>query len=302
MIIGDINAASGKALVEEVREYTKNQNLHFLYCDVTKWQSQVDFFRDAAKLSPHGGIDAVVANAGIVADNPTFDSPADNLGTLSEPPPPDFKVIEVNLIGAMYTAHLAFYYLPKNPGSQKTYLPSSPGQDSPKRDRHLLLIGSMAGIAPFPGQVEYCAAKHGITGLYRSLMCTAFTKGIRVNLIMPYFTDTPIVSTVARVLLAGGPMGKVASVVDAGTRLMGNNNIGGRALVVGPRVKVNEDWTIVPESSIRGKAVTIWEVYSQDFDEVGKVSGLFKRFLSLTTSIRYLHFALCETHESDNET
>jgi NAD(P)-dependent dehydrogenase (short-subunit alcohol dehydrogenase family) len=270
VIIGDINVIRGKALVEEVRKNTKNQNIHFLSCDVTKWQSQVDFFRDAAKLSPHGGIDAVVANAGIVVDNPTFDSPADNLGTLNEPPPIDLRVVEVNLIGAMYTAHLAFYYLPKNPGSQQTYLPPSLGQNSPNRDRHLLLIGSMAGIAPFPGQVEYCTAKHGITGLYRSLMCTAFTKGIRVNLIMPYFTDTPIVSTVARVLLAGGPVGKVASVVDAGTRLMGNNNIGGRALVVGPRANVGEDWTIVPESSMDGKAVTTWEVYGQDFEDVGK--------------------------------
>jgi NAD(P)-dependent dehydrogenase (short-subunit alcohol dehydrogenase family) len=284
VIIGDINASRGKALVEEVRRSSKNLNLHFLYCDVTKWQSQVDFFRAAAKLSPHGGIDAVVANAGIVADNPNFDSPPENLGTLEEPPPPaNLKVVEVNLVGVMYTAHLAFHFLPQNPGSQATYSTSSGGQEIPKRDRHLLLIGSMAGICPFPGQIEYCTAKHGVTGLYRSLMMSAFTKGIRINLIMPYFSDTPLMSTVARVLLAGGPVGKVASVVDAATRLMASN-VGGRALVVGPRAKVDEDWTIVPESSHNGTAVTTWEVYGKDFDDVGKFYRLLERYHALIST------------------
>jgi len=61
VIIGDINDARGKALVEEVRMKTRSHHHHYLHCDVTNWQSQVDFFRTAAELSPHGGIDAVVA-------------------------------------------------------------------------------------------------------------------------------------------------------------------------------------------------------------------------------------------------
>ena len=69
VIIGDVNKAKGNALVEEVRKATGSKDHHFLYCDVTNWQSQVDFFRSATKLSPHGGIDVVVANAGITGQS-----------------------------------------------------------------------------------------------------------------------------------------------------------------------------------------------------------------------------------------
>jgi NAD(P)-dependent dehydrogenase (short-subunit alcohol dehydrogenase family) len=75
VIVGDINDARGKALVEDLRKKTGNHNHHFLHCDVTNWQSQVDFFRSAAQLSPSRGIDSVVANAGITDAHPTFENP-----------------------------------------------------------------------------------------------------------------------------------------------------------------------------------------------------------------------------------
>lgn len=99
----------------------------------------------------------------------------------------------------------------------------------------------MAGIAPMPAQVQYCAAKYAIVGAYRSLMCTAFTEAIHFNLLLPYFTDTPILSAPVRALLASGTMGKITDVVDAGTRLMSDNKITGRALVIGPKIKVDEN-------------------------------------------------------------
>jgi hypothetical protein len=85
VIIGDVNKTRGSALVEEVRKTAGNPNLHFLYCDVANWQSQVDFFRSAVKLSPHGGIDAVVANAGISENN--FDYFMNPKGLDVEEPP-----------------------------------------------------------------------------------------------------------------------------------------------------------------------------------------------------------------------
>lgn len=83
VIIGDVNNTRGTWLVNEVRKTTGNANLHYLHCDVTNWQSQVDFFRSAEKLSPHGGIDAVVANAGIT-DNGEFLQPLNM--DMEEPP------------------------------------------------------------------------------------------------------------------------------------------------------------------------------------------------------------------------
>jgi NAD(P)-dependent dehydrogenase (short-subunit alcohol dehydrogenase family) len=77
IMIGDINDGRGKALIEELRMQTGSQNHHFFHCDVTNWQSQVDFFQSATKLSPHGGIDAVVANAGIPDLPSTLEMPKD---------------------------------------------------------------------------------------------------------------------------------------------------------------------------------------------------------------------------------
>jgi len=84
VIIGDINDTRGKALVEEVRKQTGNPHLHYFHCDVTMWQSQVDLFHSALKVSPNGGIDHVVANAGVTDLHPTFETPQ-NLDA-EEPP------------------------------------------------------------------------------------------------------------------------------------------------------------------------------------------------------------------------
>ena len=54
--------------------------------------------------------------------------------------------------------------------------------------------------------------------------------GIRVNMLCPYFIDTPIVPATVRVLLAGGAMGKPEDVVEAATRLTADTRIVGRSL------------------------------------------------------------------------
>ncbi|TVY46321.1 5'-hydroxyaverantin dehydrogenase [Lachnellula occidentalis] len=257
--------ARGRALVEEIRKSTGNQNHHFVPLDVTNWQNQVDFFREALKLSPHGGIDAVVANAGITDGVPAFDDPPETLATLEEPPKPNFKCYEVNMTGVMYTAHLAIFHLGRNPNSKKANPSTTPGPN--QRDRHLLLIGSIASIAAIPTQIQYCVSKHGVLGLFRSLRTTSFMHGARVNILLPYFIDTPIIHTPARLLLAGGASGKPEDVVEAGTRLMADSRICGRALAIGPKVTVENDYELVPKGSENGKETAIWEAYAHDYEE-----------------------------------
>ena len=101
------------------------------------------------------------------------------------PPPPSLAVLDVNLTGVLYTSHLALFYLARNPQSA----PADPYCDPAKisRDRHLLLMSSMAGIAPIPTQTLYATSKHAVVGLYRNLRCTSFFHGVRINLICPYF-------------------------------------------------------------------------------------------------------------------
>lgn len=282
VIIGDVNSARGKALVGEIRRITGSQNHHYLHCDVTNWQSQVDFFRRAAELSPSKGIDSVVANAGITEEPMSFQEPS-NLDA-PEPSKPNFKTFDVNLLGVLYTTHLAMWYLPRNSRSQKPNPSINPGPNTP--DRHLLLIGSVASIAPIPGQILYAVSKHGVLGLFRSLRSTSFSSGIRVNLLCPYFIDTPLIPTGGRLILAGGAMGKPEDVVDAGTRLMADTRIAGRALVIGPKVRVNGEFDLLPETSEEGHSKAVWEAYADDFIELEAFSARFVRLLNTVELIR----------------
>jgi NAD(P)-dependent dehydrogenase (short-subunit alcohol dehydrogenase family) len=121
---------------------------------------------------------------------------------------PNFKCTDVNLLGVMYTTHLACFYLPRNPNSDNLSSSRPPAANTP--DRHILLIGSVASLAPIPGLIEYCVAKHGVLGLFRSLRATSFVSGIRVNMLCPYFIDTPFIAVEGRLLLAGAAVGKVS--------------------------------------------------------------------------------------------
>ncbi|KAF2275407.1 NAD(P)-binding protein [Westerdykella ornata] len=267
VIVGDINTEKGDVLVREVKQQTGNNNVHFVHCDVTDWQSQVNLFKEAASLSPHGGIDTVVANAGIAGNDPTQQPTGLDA---AEPPRPAFKILDVNLAGVMYTTHLAYYWLVKNPGSERCSMDSKPGERV--RDRHLLLLGSIASLAPIAIQPQYNAAKHAVLGLFRSLRATSHYQGIRINLLCPYFIDTPIVTAPARIVLAGGAMGKVEDVVDAATRFVADSRILGRALVVGPKVTVKQldtgEWSLVSKGTPGGTETALWEPCADDWEEV----------------------------------
>ncbi len=265
VIIGDINVKGGDQLVRDVSKSTGNTNIHFFQCDVTNWKSQVQFFKHAVKVSPHGGIDTVVANAGIIDANPTFEKPV-GLDAV-DPPAPKFGVLDVNLMGVMYTTHLALFYLPRNPGSSAASAKSDRAKSS--RDRHLVLLSSIAGIAPIPGQTLYAVSKHAVVGLYRNLRCSAFMHGVRVNLICPYFIDTPMLDARVRVMLAGGAYGQPEDVVEAATKFVADPSILGRAVMVGPKLKAQEEdgqWKLA-EGDKPGEEMAIREIYAHDFEE-----------------------------------
>lgn len=183
VVIGDVADALGRKLVDEIRGEIAAQksegngegsgsgrgrgSVRYLHCDVTAWQSQVDFFRDAARDRSAsgsgsgdgggggGGIDAVVCNAGITDMHTDFMAPVGM--EREEPPRPGFRALEVNLLGVMYSCHLAMHFLPGNGWSGEGI-----------GDRHVLLVGSVASLLPIPGLVQYGASKHGVLGLFVS--------------------------------------------------------------------------------------------------------------------------------------
>ena len=225
----------------------------------------MDIFKSAVRVSPHAGIDCVVANAGIVDTEGKFELPQGLDG--KDPPPPSLKVIDVNLTGVLYTTHLALFFLSHNPGSQ----PASPTANAAEiqRDRHILLIGSTASLAPIPAQALYTVSKHAVIGLYRSLRSTSFLHGIRANMLCPYYVETPLLSLASRLALAGIPKAKLEDVIGAATRFVADPRIAGRAVVIGPTMKVQQDsegqWELAEGPNVEEKGVL--EVFVNDFDE-----------------------------------
>jgi NAD(P)-dependent dehydrogenase (short-subunit alcohol dehydrogenase family) len=113
LVVGDRDVERGSQLVAEVNLQREN-TAFFIECDITRWESQVRLFQEAVRLSLHGGIDAVIANAG--AGGPDVLG-VPNREVPNPDAPPDISTTMTNYIGLLYTVHLASYYLPHNPGS-----------------------------------------------------------------------------------------------------------------------------------------------------------------------------------------
>lgn len=267
VIIGDINQA-GEEVAAQIRQDSQNENVHFVHLDVTSWASQVNFFRESVRLSPHGGIDTVVANAGIndSIESRAFENPQVDYLNDPNPPPPSLKTLDVNLTGVMYTVHLAMAFLPKNPGSKPCEQESVTSESG--RDRHILLMGSVASLHPLVTQAPYTVSKHGVLGLFRGLRVTApITNGIRVNIICPYYTDSTFMQTPVRVILAGVPLGQPEDVIDAASYLVADTSCIGRSLVTGPKLKLDPstgELNVLREGQNEERAV--WECYLHDSD------------------------------------
>ncbi|KAK0628181.1 hypothetical protein B0T17DRAFT_614135 [Bombardia bombarda] len=286
IIIGDVNDQAGEAIVAELRSLpNSSQHHHYQHCDVTNWSDQVALFKLAAKASPTGGIDAVVAGAGIVDhaapdSGRAFDHPGDL--TADAPPAPPLNVLAVNLTGVMYTSHLALFWLDRNGTTAEGKL----------RDRHLLLVSSIAGMIPLPGQTEYAASKHAVVGLFRTLRGTVWQRGIRCNVVCPYFVHTPLMPTVGVALLAGSGMAQLEDVVDAATRLMADEGIVGRGLVIGPKFRVvdGEDGEmrleLRGEEMGNGREKAVWEAYAHDYEQVEVFVYRFVQMLNALKAVR----------------
>jgi len=88
------------------------------------------------------------------------------------------------------------------------------------KQRHgkIINIGTVASDDPPPNQVKYVIAKSGLVGLTRSLSIELAPKKIQVNMVVPSFVDTDLVSHIPDVYknkIAGEvPMGRIATPVD----------------------------------------------------------------------------------------
>ena len=131
-------------------------------CDVSD-NEQVTGAIDAA-AEALGGLDAVVANAGIAAGGPLR---SQELRSWE-------RVIEINLLGVMYTDRAALPHLERSGG-------------------YLLNIASTAAVLRAPGMSAYCAAKAGVEALSDCLRIEMLPLGVQVGVAYFLFLDTDMV-------------------------------------------------------------------------------------------------------------
>lgn len=118
------------------------------------------------ELSRDNPFDIVVANAGGVETGPFMRSDAARFR----------RMLELNLIGTVNAFHAAL-----------------PGMSGRGQGR-LIAIASTAGHRGYPYVSAYCAAKHAVIGLVRSLALETARSGVTVNAVCPGYTDTDMVA------------------------------------------------------------------------------------------------------------
>lgn len=171
-------------------------------------------------MSPTSTITTVIANAGVAELGNFIESAPTKTPLDADPPEPDLTTVDVNFKGVLYTTKLALHHL----------------RSSPMGQRELILVGSMSSFTSGPMMAVYSATKHGVLGLFRSLrLFPSKRDGVRINLICPYFVDTPIIPLGGKLMLAGLEIAELDDVVDAVARLVCDEAIAGRCLAILPR-------------------------------------------------------------------
>lgn len=115
-------------------------------------------------VSKYGRLDLMFNNAGIGVGGEARDLTLD-----------DWKrVVDVNLMGVIYGTRAAYDVMVRQ-GSG-----------------HIINTASLAGLLGAPFMVPYCATKHAVVGLSKSLRAEAKDLGIRVSAVCPGYIQTGI--------------------------------------------------------------------------------------------------------------
>ncbi|HYR27377.1 MAG TPA: SDR family oxidoreductase [Thermoanaerobaculia bacterium] len=160
----------------------------WIECDVTDGAAMERAV--AQSVEALGGLDVVVANAGIAAHGTVAVMPMKAMA----------RVAQVNLIGVLNTVGATIKHVLDRRG-------------------YFLLVSSAAAIAPAPGLAAYCATKSGVEQFGNALRLEVAHHGVDVGVAYPSWTDTDLVrdaqqgsSTFNRMVRnLPGPFGKITS-------------------------------------------------------------------------------------------
>jgi NADP-dependent 3-hydroxy acid dehydrogenase YdfG len=154
-LAGEIEAGGGKALQIEA--------------DVSeREQAEAAVARVAEEL---GRLDVLVNNAGVMLLGPIADAPVEEWE----------QMIEVNLLGLLYTAHAAVPHLLEAAGGD------------PRRVADMVNISSVAGRVARLGSGVYNATKFGVGAFSESLRQEVAGRDVRISLVEPGAVATELV-------------------------------------------------------------------------------------------------------------
>ncbi len=187
------NGAKLRAFREELNEnYEHDAGPHVeITCDLSD-TTQVEELVPAA-VDTLGGIDILVTNAGITRDN---------LGMRMKDEEWQ-QVIAINLESTFRLMRASIRPMMK------------------ARFGRVIAITSVVGATGNPGQMNYCAAKAGITGMTKSFAQEVASRGITANCVAPGFIRTPMTDVLTddqkAAINSKIPMGRMGEGEDIGS-------------------------------------------------------------------------------------
>ncbi|NUS96158.1 MAG: SDR family oxidoreductase, partial [Gemmatimonadaceae bacterium] len=189
-------------------------------CDVTD-QPALDR-AVAGTVAALGGIDVVIANAGVASNGTVAAGPVEAL----------VRTIEVNLVGVVRTVSATLPHVTERRG-------------------YFLLVSSAAALAAMPGIATYAASKAGVEYFGNALRLEVAHKGVRVGVAHPSWIDTDLVRDQraelgtfdAMLERLPGPFGRVTPVEECAAALV--------AAIEGRKRKVFVPKSLAPLAAIR---------------------------------------------------
>ena len=217
-----VSARNADALLATVNDLSQFGQVDYVIADLAAPESVMHAFSKAR--SRFGPVDILVNNAGQAQSAP-FLKTDDALWQ---------NMLAANLTGTFHCTHAA---LPD-------MLASGWGR--------IVNVVSTAGLTGYKYVSAYCAAKHGVIGLTRSLALELATRGVTVNAVCPGYTETGIVrETIANIVAKTG-----RSEADALAELTAGNPQ--KRLVQPEEVANAVTWLCLPGSgAMNGQAIAV---------------------------------------------